>query len=198
MKVKFILIAVLIAAIIFALSLGCATNKHIISTTNNKDSSAIIEKMDSIRVLKQENERLTSEIHELQYAGVVFDSSRCPPSIITIDKNCNVDSILAILDEYKNKVKVYADGTIEAQGRLKSAYYSKDKLTTFIIELQRINDSLKLAKQKEIVKVITETKTVDRAVKRKFMTGWYMWLLFFILGYFGKQIFAYAKTFIKI
>ena len=164
----------IVIILILLLATACTTQKHIVSTKATVDSTAINEKDSIIRVLVQDNQRLTSEIHELQYAGVTFDTSGQHPMYIIEGEECNADSILALLHNANNKVKIYADGTIEAQGKLKSAFYSRDKLNRFILELQRINDSLRAVKQKEEVRYITNTVTVDRKVKRSPLIFWWL------------------------
>lgn len=191
------LILVIIIMVLLLLATACSTQKHIVSTKATVDSTAINEKDSIIRVLTQDNQRLTSEIHELQYAGVTFDTSgQHPVYIIEGEAACNVDSILALLHDANNKVKIYADGTIEANGRLKSAYYSKDKANRFIIELQRINDSLRAVKQKEEIRYITNTVTVDRQVKRSLLNFWWLFMIGFISAtalWNGKTIISYLR-----
>lgn len=176
--------------ILMILIFSCTSTKNVATKHETIDSTAFNEKSDSIRNLRIENQRLTQEIHELQYAGVVFDSSRCPPSIINVPKDCNVDSILALLDMFKNKVKIYADGTIEAEGKLKSAYYSKDKLTKVIVELQRVNDSLRLVKAKTETIVKTDIITKEKKVKRSVFTMWWLLLIGFIGGWYIRHRFG--------
>ena len=163
---------ILILLILALLTASCTVKKSLTKSKILTDSTALHEKIDSIRLLKIVNEKLTAEIHEMQFAGVIFDSSRCPPAVINIPANCNADSVMKILESYKDKVKIYADGTIEAQGKLKSAYYSKDKLSQVISELKKENDSLALVKQKELVKVVTDKQYITKKVKRSFSLIW--------------------------
>ena len=187
---NWICLITLFIILLFA-AFGCTTQKHITTETKTVDSSRIKEQEDLIRALTIENVRLTAEIHELQYAGVVFDTDTTTQHPIYImEEGKDLDSLIELLNNYKNKVKIYADGTIEAEGKLKSAYYSKDKQSRFITELQRINDSLKVVKQKEVVRVVTDTKYVDRRVKRSWFTGWWLWLLMFAGGYYVRGRFG--------
>lgn len=178
---KILLSIIYATALILAFS--CTTTKHIATNRTTIDSTVLNEKSDSIRNLQIENQRLSQEIHELQYAGVVFDSARCPPSVINVPEDCNVDSLLMLLSIYQNKVKILADGTIEAQGKIKSAYYTKDKLSKVIAELQRVNDSLKVVKAKTETVVKTEVVTKEKKVKRSFLNMWWLYLIFFIGGW---------------
>jgi len=190
-----IIAIVLVSALILSF-LSCKTSKHITTSVVTVDSSYLKEKIDSVHVLLEEKSRLESTIKELQYAGVVFDSSKCPPSQFVIDKNCNVDSILRILDEYKNTVKIYADGTIEAQGKLKSAYYTKNKLTQTISELTNTIDSLRKMKQTKSIAYKTTIATVDKEVKRSFFSQWWMWLIVFVAGcYIDRRSLSKIKLF---
>lgn len=173
------------------LLIGCSTTKDI--SKSEQTTNQLQEKIDSIHYLNSELATLTSTIIELQYAGVTFDSSRCPPSIINVPQNCNVDSILALLSVEKNKVKIYANGTIEAEGKLKSAYYSKDKLTQFIQSLQKQVDSLRLVKDK--TQYITATKTVTKHKETRPL--WWLYVVFFAGGFVWakqKQIRSFLKN----
>jgi len=148
------LLAIIVILLIGAMS--CSSSKNI-STTNRQVDNTVINEKDSIIQLQiTEIERLTAEIRELQYAGVTFDNDSGQHPVILIEKgiDCNVDSIMAIMDIYKNKVKISADGTIQAEGKLKSAYYSRDKLSRFIVELQHRYDSLSEVKQKEVLNAL--------------------------------------------
>jgi len=182
-----IIAIVLVSALILSF-LSCKTSKHITTSVATVDSSVLKEKIDSLHLLITELYRLQSEIKELQYAGVVFDSSQCPPTQFVIDKNCNVDSIMRILDSYRNRVKILADGTIEAEGKLKSAFYTKDKLTRTIAELQRTIDSLHNVKQAEKIDYKQKIVTVYREVKRSFFSQWWMWLIVFVAGCYIDRI----------
>jgi hypothetical protein len=192
------IIYILLFGLTMLLLFSCTSTKNVATKHETIDSTALNEKSDSIRVLLSEVYRLTQEIHELQYAGVVFDSSRCPPSIINVPKDCNVDSIMALLDLYKNKVTIYADGKIEAEGKLKSAYYTKDKLSKMIAELQHINDSLRLVKAKTETIVKTEIVEKEKKVKRRFLTMWWLYLIFFCGGWYVRHRFGNILSFIKL
>jgi regulator of replication initiation timing len=128
---------------------SCTTTKNVVKEKIIIDSLRVENLVDSVKVLTLENEKLQSEIRELVYSGVVFDTTR-------------------ITDTVTNTVIIRPDGSIEATGRIKSAYSTIDKLTKTIKELYRINDSLRLVKQQ----VKTETKyvkdTKEKEVKRSF------------------------------
>lgn len=167
----------LLTAIVVMAALSCGVSKNKSQSQTNTVSELLKEKNDSIRVLKNENNVLLQQIRELTYAGISFDTSDCPETSYVIPKDCNVDSILRILDRYRDQVKVYADGTIEINAKLKNITYTKERLESKIQMMQRTIDSLTRLKEK--VNVVTETKTVtkDKIVKRG---GW--WWGFFIGG----------------
>lgn len=138
---------------------SCTSTKHITTQTLNKDSLRVEEQSDSIRVLKSEINRLTSEVNELQFGVVRFDT------------------VFVAGDTVKNIVTIH-DGNIEAKGRIISAVVSKNVYTKIIAENQRLIDSLRAVKNKIETKVVTKTEYVDRKVKRSFLTWW----IFFLIG----------------
>lgn len=178
-----IAILVLLGLVLLMVLYGCNSNRHINKTTDTTLSEILKEKEDSIRLLINETNSLQAFIHELVFGGVVFDSSGCPPATVVVPPNCKLDSILSVLDLYKDKVKIYADGTIEAEGKLKSAYYTKNLLSKTIEQQKKTIDSLVQVKQKELVSEITNTVTVQKDTKWKVGTNWWIWLIFFIAGF---------------
>lgn len=182
--------------LVMVLLASCTSTKQVSKQTTTVDSSYIKELESWNKMLITENERLNVENHELQYNSVEFDSTDCPPTQIIIDERCNVDSITAVLrDQFASTVKIHADGTIEAKGRLVRANASMQKLQKFVFEQSRTIDSLKKVKQKETVKTVTKTEYKDKYVKRSFMTGWWLWLLFFLAGVFvGVKYYRFIKS----
>lgn len=168
---------------------GCTTQKQTGSSQTLADSSVLKEQQETIRVLQQDNARLTGELRVQEYFGVMFDTVSLEPQIIIPD-HCNADSILRLLDATRNRVKVYADGTIEAEGKLKSAFYSKDKLSRVITDLQRINDSLRQEKQREELRYVKKTGFKEKKVKRGLFAGWWLWLIFVAGGYYVRGRFG--------
>ncbi len=73
---KIAILALLLALVVAALS--CTTTKHIVSQKATIDSTAVIEKSDSIRMLLMENETLTKQVEEMQYGVVRFDTVFVP------------------------------------------------------------------------------------------------------------------------
>jgi len=142
---KTILALISISLLLFVLSIGCTTQKHIVTAKTNIDSSVIRELQDSVRLLVTEKQGLEQKIHELEFGSVIFDSTRCPqihfPEGAAMMNKDSVQSLIDQLNEsisgMNNKIKRYADGTIEVTGRLKSANYSKDKLSEIVYYQQK-------------------------------------------------------------
>ena len=200
--VKYTIWGLIVILTIILLS-GCGTEKKLLRQKVKQDSSTITELQQEVRLSKQENSRLESELKQAQYAGVIFDSTPCPPvnPIINVDDRCNVDSVRNALQAYygslwQNKVKVLSDGSIEAQGRLKSATYTNTLLQKVISERDSRIDSFAtvLAKEKKNVKTV---EVVRDKWKKTSLPLWWL-IVAFVAGAvvwarFGYQI----KLFIK-
>lgn len=200
--VKYTIWGLIVILSIIMLS-GCGTEKKLLRQKVKQDSSTITELQQEVRLSKQENSRLESELKQAQYAGVIFDSTPCPPvnPIINVDDRCNVDSVRNALQAYygslwQNKVKVLSDGTIEAQGRLKSATYTLLTQQRLIAAQKNTIDSFStaLAKEKKNVKTV---EVVRDKWKKTSLPLWWL-IVAFVAGAvvwarFGYQI----KLFIK-
>lgn len=198
------LVLLLAFALMFLLS-SCVSTKDVAKSTEQIMSERIVELTDSSRVLQSEISRLTSEIRELQYSGVVFDVSRCPqihfPEGIAL---MNKDSIQRLINDLNNaisqqtnRVSILADGTIQAEGKLKSASVTKDKLIKTVQELQHTIEALRLVKQKEKQTVITKTVTITK--HKRTVPLWWLYVICFGLGYFvcyrfNSRIDTFFKT----
>ncbi len=190
-------------ALILAGLFSCSSEKKLLREKSKTDSSTISNLQTENRVLKTENTRLESELRQAQYAGVIFDSTPCPPvnPIINVDDRCNVDSVRNALQAYygslfESRVKVYADGTIEARGRLKSASYTLLMQQRLISEKNIRIDSFASALASEKKNVKTVTVTVEKYKKRAY--PW--WLLFvgIVIGCILWHRFGYqVKLFLK-
>ena len=165
---------------LLAMTSGCRVHKDVSTGKTSFDSSYIKQLEQDVRVLTVENEHLTSKISELEYTGVVFDND-CDSILkaALLKAGCNVDSINAVLALYKSKVKYYADGTIEAEGNIKSLTRSKSKLEETVKNLMRVNDSLSHVSENVEAKVVTKTEWKEKVVKRG-ISG-LMWGLFILL-----------------
>lgn len=176
---------------------GCTSTKQVAKQTKTVDSSYIKQLEESVRVLQSENSHLSSEIHELLFNSVEFDSTNCPPTQIIIDERCNADSIRAILEaDFSNEVKIHADGTIEAKGQLRRASASLQKIQQVIAEQSRTIDSLRSLKQEEKIRTITKTEYKDKYVKTSFLSQWWLFpagMLFMFVILYRKKILSLIK-----
>lgn len=186
----YIVAYIIIIAVLLMCILGCSVNKNKTQTNTQTVSQLLKEKEDSLRVLRSENELLMQQIRELTYAGITFDTSDCPETSYVIPKDCNVDSILRILDRYRDQVKLYADGTIEINAKLKGITYTKERLENKIQQIERSFDSLLKVKQKENYYTVTKTVTKEKEVKRGFHWLWAL-LIGIVIGSIGTFIFLH-------
>ena len=196
----FVVLAVLLLILLLS---GCGTEKKLLRQKVKADSTVIRNLQTDVRLSREEVVRLESELKQAQYSGVVFDSTPCPPvnPIINVDDRCNVDSVRNALQAYygslwQNKVKVLSDGTIEAQGRLKSATYTLLTQQRLIAAQKNTIDSFStaLAKEKKNVKTV---EVVRDKWKKTSLPLWWL-IVAFVAGAvvwarFGYQI----KLFIK-
>jgi len=199
---NFVIWGLIVILTIILLS-GCGTEKKLLRQKVKQDSSTITELQQEVNLTKQENTRLESELKQAQYSGVIFDSTPCPPvnPIINVDSRCNVDSVRNALQAYyaglwQNKVKVLSDGTIEAQGRLRSATYTNTLLHKVISERDSRIDSFATALSEEKKNVKTVEVVRDKWKKTSLPLWWL--IVAFVAGAvvwarFGYQI----KLFIK-
>jgi len=202
MSRKYLIVCVAIAILLS----GCGTEKKLLRQRVKQDSSTITELQTEVKLTKQENSRLESELKQAQYASVIFDSTPCPPvnpPAIYVDSRCNVDSVKNSLQTYystlwQNRVKVLSDGTIEAQGRLKSATYTNTLLHKVISERDIRIDSFSsaLAKEKQNKKTVEIVK--DKWKKTAF--PWWLLIAAAVFGYiihwrFGYQLKLFVKHF---
>lgn len=174
MKFKNIVFVLGLTLMLCMMMLGwcsCTTTKNVVKEKIIIDSLRVENLVDSVKLLTLENEKLQSEIRELVYSGVVFDTTR-------------------ITDTVTNTVIIRPDGSIEATGRIKSAYSTIDKLTKTIKELYRINDSLRLVKQQ----VKTETKYVKDTKEKEVKRELFPWYLLVIAGAAALVFWLLKKT----
>lgn len=181
---------------------GCSTDKHIQKTEITKDSTVEKEQAEIIRYLQDHITHLESYVREMDYAGVVFDSTKCPK--ITIPESCKdttlrrlVDELNEALDIAKKKVKIYADGTIEAEGNLKSASRTKEMQAHMIANLRTRVDSFAIALEAEKSNVKTKIVEKEKTVERKWLTGFWLWILFLVIGFVLGKKFGNKIPFIK-
>lgn len=179
----FILSAGLLLLGCFVLS-SCTSTKQTTSNKSEYDMQLQQRLIDSNRVLREDNIRLLQELKEAEYATAEFDSTQCPkivipscPAMLNADSvNRLVYDLNAAITGLHNKVKFYADGSIEYSGRLKQFKYANEKQSKTISELSSKTDSLSLAlaEAKKNVRVVTEEKTL---YKKTTVFPWYLWLI---------------------
>ena len=217
-KLKLTLIITVAIILIVAVLSSCKTSRQFSSVTNNSDSLEIAIKSDSIRFLTLELFKVTEKIKELESTGVTFDPTKCPDiPEIPIPVNCDADSLKAALTKansliaklnaynqnLSNKVKIYADGTIEYEGKISAANYTKSKQQEYITEQRREIDSLK----KVIVSTLSQNSQSDETVNKTSKTKVGVPLLLFALcfvggafswAYFGQRIKLFLNPLKKI
>lgn len=166
MRITFPLLILTIAA-------SCTTAKHITTTSTATDSS-YTRAVDSMnRVLSETVRLFESQIENISSGGIVFDTLFLPG-----------DTIL-------NTVTVNG-GVITAKGKIQKVYYKDIQTITERDYWHRTADSLATHRDTTAVRVVTETKYVDRTVKRKWFTGFGWWLLFLAIG-FGAGYYVKSK-----
>ena len=197
--------AVLAAIMLLLLLSGCGTEKKLLRQKVKADSTVIRNLQTDVRLIREEVVRLESELKQAQYSGVIFDSTPCPPvnPIINVDSRCNVDSVRNALQAYygslwQNRVKVLSDGTIEAQGRLKSATYTLLTQQRLIAAQKNTIDSFSTALAKEKKNVKTVEVVMDKWKKTAF--PWWWLIAAAVFGYiihwrFGYQLKLFVKHF---
>ena len=159
----YLLIAITLAVLAMLAVSGCNSQKHI--TENRFDSTWTKNVQDSNRLLRQEVEKLTGDIQQLIYAGVYFDTVYLKGDTVR--------------DTITNTVVIKTDGSIEAKGRISSAYVSKNTMLKLVAEKQKTIDSFSLALSNEKMNV----KTVDRVVTKKTsFIPLYMFLIIAVLA----------------
>ncbi len=158
-----------IPILIIAALFGCRTIKEVTKTVTLIDSSSVAQRDSLIEVNQEMKTRHEAELREAQFSSVVFDTVTLPG------------------DTVRNTIVIRADGSIEAAGRIKAANVSKEKVYKALTELQVKYDSLSQVKNKVETKVVTNTVTKDKYVKRG--VAWWIWVLVLLagalIGYYG-------------
>jgi competence protein ComGC len=169
----YLLIALVLAVLLILAVSGCNSQKHIIES--RFDSTWTKNVQDSNKLLRHEVEKLTEDIQQLIYAGVYFDTVWLKGDTVR--------------DTITNTVVIKTDGSIEAKGRISSAYVSKNTMLKLVAEKQKTIDSFSLALSNEKMNV----KTVDRVVTKKTsFIPLYMFLIIAVLAA-ANIYFAYRR-----
>lgn len=159
----YLLIALVLAVLLILAVSGCNSQKHIIES--RFDSTWTKNVQDSNKLLRHEVEKLTEDIQQLIYAGVYFDTVWLKGDTVR--------------DTITNTVVIKSDGSIEAKGRISSAYVSKNTMLKLVAEKQKTIDSLSVALSDEKMNI----KTVDRVVTKKTsFIPLYMFLIIAVLA----------------
>lgn len=162
-KIGLVWIGLLIVmAFVILLFSRCTSTKDIQKTDNTREK--VLE--DSLRLVISERDRYEAELIQAQYAEVLFD---------TITSH----------DTITNVVTITKEGEIKATGKITSAFISKNFYQRIISEKDKLIDSLRSVKNREIVKTVTITKHK----KTTFIT-WWIWLIIVgaVLFNFRKQL----------
>ena len=171
-------------AFLLWMAYGCSHSKNTFQASERNDSSRVLTLEDSLRLVISERNRLQQLYNEQQYLSVQFDSTRCPKIVFPSGTAMlNKDSIQQLVTDLnnaieglQNKLQINADGSVLAEGRLKDARYSHQKLLKIISEWQRKYDSLSRVKKEDKQQVITETVVKTEKTKTSFLNFW--WLFF--------------------
>ena len=183
---KKIILAILVLgfAVMIAVALsGCKTTKDLNKTTVITDNSRIQELEEESRMYQNEINELQRRINEMEYTGVVFDND-CDSIIkaALVRSGCNMDSINSLLSVFRSRIKVYADGSAEYEGTIRSYTNQKSRYEELLTRNEKTIDSLKILKEKvqTVTHTVTNTKTVYK--KKSFLSQWWLWLIFFLGG----------------
>lgn len=153
---------------------SCTTTKEVVKTVTNTvtDSTAVHQRDSLHKVVTSERLKHEEEIKTIKSTGIVF--SDC--DTVIIDSSCNVDSIMTVLRAIRNKVRILSDGSIEAEGRIRSAYSNSESLRQYNFDLEKkvedltlVSDTLTTALHKE-----RSAKVVNKDVKRGFPWLWFL------------------------
>lgn len=192
-------------ALALVLSLGsCTSTKdvHKTETVTNTDKEKQLS--DSLRVVTAERDIYKQQAEQSEYLITTYDTTPCPAILIPdCPAMLNKDSVQRLVTDLNNaiaglnnKVKRYADGTVEYQGKIKSVSYSLTKTQLLLIQKDKVIDSLKLVKQKEkiVEKVITVEK--EKHSKTSFLSQWWLFpagMLFMLAIIYRKKIYSTFK-----
>jgi len=120
---------------------GCKTSHEVTRTTYVKDSTSLHVRDSADQVISQLKQRYELDIQAIKNTGVIF-ATDCPPTTISIDANCNYDSVQRIINSLRNSVRINKDGSIDAYGRLAGAYSNYDSIRHESAERDSLNQRL--------------------------------------------------------
>lgn len=156
-------VIIAIVVVLSSLALTCTSTKDTQQSKTNVDSSLVKKYMDSTSFWRQMSEYYKSERDNLLEYGVFFDNPPCDTNTIRNQIKTLIgvrpeqyDSLFEVLTRTRNKVQILSDGSIKAEGNVKSAIASKKETERIVsqksdsikILIQRIqSDSLSYAKK---------------------------------------------------
>lgn len=164
MRIKFsdilgiLIISFILIAWLFSCA-SCSSSKDIHKDTNKVEDTRLQEKSDSIRILKTDNERLTSENIQLRYFGVDYDT------------------VYVKGDTIKNTITIH-DGDISVSGRIKSAHFTESAFNKNTQSKSKTVDS----SGKNTIREITYLKTVTITKTKHTQISFLNWILFIVIG----------------
>lgn len=177
------------------LILSCHVSRTLTTTHINTDSIVTHVRDSSAEVLQKVEAYYQQTIHGITSSGVTFDND-CPDlaaaratldSIgrVNFDKALYADSVRRLV----NKVSITNTGLITAEGRIKSAYFTNDKLTAQLSALSVLNDSLWRVHSSDSVRLSRKEATVTKTVVK---TKWPWWIMIlccavgFVVAWWGR------------
>lgn len=157
---------------LFTLFASCRSSKQVIQSTSSTDSTVIRDLYDSINLYKNTVNFYEQVLQAKSDAEIEFypDTNR-----ITI-----TDTTHYYILNPTNKLYVRPDGTIEAEGRIKSLNLSKIQQSQTISRQEETIDSfaVEVDKLKAELSKKQEVKEVEKKIK---VLPWYVWLIVGVL-----------------
>lgn len=166
-----VVIAILLLSLITILT-SCTSTKNISRSSSTTDSTVITELRDSVRVLKDVISFYETTIKNMDNTAIVFE----------------VDTLYRDTGRVvTNKVIVKSDGSIAAEGRIKSLNIEKLKEQQAKHYLETVVDSfaIELDKTKAELSKKQEIKVVEKKVR---FIPWYVWLIIIPAWIFGDRL----------
>lgn len=184
---KYLIIALLWLA-------SCTTTKEVEKTiTVDRTDSTAVHQRDSLRLeITKQRIKYEDQIRTIKNTGVVF--SDC--DTIIIDSSCNIDSAIRVIKLLQKRVRILADGSIEAEGNIKAAYSNSENLRQYNYELEQHNMELTHLNDSLIIKLdkYTKVKSTHKDVKRGFPWFWFIMggVVFAALQYLWERLKLWA------
>ena len=174
---------IIIIALVFTVSFLVSCKPAGITTKETFDSTYLKQ----LQVREAENNliigHLESLIREMDQAGITFDNSDCDTTIVNQVMRKGYDSaqvkkLFDVLAERKNKIELLADGTLRAEGKIKSFTKLKERLDSSNQTLLAENKQLREFKDSTTASV-SKFKSKEIVKTNKLIL---LWLIIFIAG----------------